>query len=121
MRYTFTALMLAGVLAASGVAFAQTAKPASSASAKPAAAKPAAAATHSVQGVVKSVDIETIQAELDKLIEDITKALERDRLLGGNVKWTEIKRVETDDGNLGAYAACAITVEFEYVSEGTTP
>ena len=60
MRYTFTALMLAGVLAASGVAIAQTAKPASSATAKPAAAKPAAAATHSVQGVVKSVDTSSL-------------------------------------------------------------
>jgi hypothetical protein len=52
MRYTLTALMLVGVLG-SGVAFAQTSKPASSTAAKP-AAKPAA--THSVQGVVKSID-----------------------------------------------------------------
>src|SRR5262245_2588091 len=54
MRYTLTALMLAGVLA-SGVAFAQTAQPAPNA-----AAKPAAAATHSVQGVVKSVDASSL-------------------------------------------------------------
>ena len=54
MRYTLTALMLAGALATSGAAFAQTPKPASNAAAKPAAAKPAA--THSTQGVVKSVD-----------------------------------------------------------------
>ena len=51
MRYTLTALMLAGTLAVSGLAIAQTAKPAPSP-----AAKPASTATHSVQGVVKSVD-----------------------------------------------------------------
>jgi hypothetical protein len=60
MRYTLTAFMLAGVLAASGLASAQTAKPASNSAAKPAAAKPAAAATHSVQGVVKSVDTSSL-------------------------------------------------------------
>jgi hypothetical protein len=59
MRITVTALMLAGGLVASGVAFAQPAKPASSAAATPAAAKPAAA-THSVQGVVKSVDTSSL-------------------------------------------------------------
>jgi hypothetical protein len=59
MRYTLTAFMLAGILATSGLAFAQTAKPSNSA-AKPAAAKPAAAATHSVQGVVKSVDASSL-------------------------------------------------------------
>ena len=56
MRYTLTALMLAGVLATSGIAFAQTStsKPASTSASKP--AKPATPATHSVKGVVKSVD-----------------------------------------------------------------
>jgi len=57
MRYTLTALMLAGALAVSGSAFAQTAKPASSSSKS---AKPASAATHSVEGVVKSVDASTL-------------------------------------------------------------
>jgi hypothetical protein len=56
MRYTLTALLLAGVLAVSGSAFAQTAKPASS-STKSAAKPPA---THSVEGVVKSVDASTL-------------------------------------------------------------
>ena len=55
MRYTLTALMLAGTLAVSGVAGAQTAKSASSS-----AAKPASTATHSVQGVVKSVDASSL-------------------------------------------------------------
>ena len=57
MRYTLTALMLAGVLATSGIALAQSSKPASSTAAMP-AAKPAA--THSVQGVVKSVDASSL-------------------------------------------------------------
>jgi hypothetical protein len=60
MRYTLTALMLAGVLATSGIAFAQASKQASNDAVKPAAAKPAAAATHSVQGVVKSVDTSSL-------------------------------------------------------------
>ena len=51
MRYTLTALMLAGMLAVSGLAMAQTSKSSSSST-----AKPASTATHSVQGVVKSVD-----------------------------------------------------------------
>jgi hypothetical protein len=55
MRYTLTALMLAGMLAVSGLAMAQTAKPASSS-----AAKSASTATHSAQGVVKSVDASSL-------------------------------------------------------------
>jgi len=60
MRYTLTALTLAGALLASAGAFAQTAKPAKPA--KPAAAAAAAkpAAVHSVEGVVKSVDASSI-------------------------------------------------------------
>jgi hypothetical protein len=54
MRYTLTALMLAGVLAVSGAAMAQTSKPSSSST------KPASTATHSVEGVVKSVDASTL-------------------------------------------------------------
>jgi hypothetical protein len=58
MRYTLTALMLAGALAVSGGAFAQSSsKPASSSSSK-ATTKPAA--THSVQGTVKSVDASSL-------------------------------------------------------------
>ena len=50
MRYTLTTLLVAGVLAVSGLASAQAAKPAAT------QGKASAAATHSVQGVVKSVD-----------------------------------------------------------------
>lgn len=75
-----------------------------------------------IVGYVKtSTGVAGTQVELDKLIEDVTKALETDRLQGGNAKWTEVKRVVTDDGDLGDLAACAITVEFDYVSEGVTP
>jgi hypothetical protein len=56
MRYTLTALLLAGALAISGASFAQSTKPASSST--KASAKPAA--THSVQGVVKSVDASSL-------------------------------------------------------------
>jgi hypothetical protein len=49
MRSILTVLLVVGVLAFSGPASAQTAKPV-------AAAKPATTATHSVQGVVKSID-----------------------------------------------------------------
>jgi hypothetical protein len=60
MRNTLTALMLAGALAISGAAFAQsTTKPAKPASSSTkASAKPAA--THSAQGVVKSVDASSL-------------------------------------------------------------
>ena len=54
MRYTLTALLFVCLLAVSTVAMAQTSKPAST------AAKPATAATHSVQGVVKSVDASSL-------------------------------------------------------------
>jgi hypothetical protein len=55
MRYTLTALILTGMMAVSGAAMAQTSKPSSAS-----AAKPASTATHSVQGVVKSVDASTL-------------------------------------------------------------
>ena len=52
MRYTLTALMLVGMLATSGLASAQTTQ----SSSKSTSAKAANTATHSVQGVVKTVD-----------------------------------------------------------------
>ncbi len=59
--------------------------------------------------------------EVEKLIQDVTKALEQDRLQGGNAKWTEVKRVATSDGDQDDLGVCAVTVEFNYVSEGVTP
>jgi hypothetical protein len=55
MRYTLTALMLVGILATSGLAIAQTTKSSSKSS-----TKSASTATHSVQGVVKSVDASSL-------------------------------------------------------------
>jgi len=63
MRHTLTTIVLAGALAASTAAFAQTSTSSSKPAAKPAAAapaKPAAASMHSVQGVVKSVDASSL-------------------------------------------------------------
>lgn len=56
MRYTLTALMLVGMLATSGLAMAQTTK----SSSKSTSAKLSSTATHSVQGVVKSVDTSSL-------------------------------------------------------------
>src|ERR1044072_3703465 len=56
MRYTLTALMLVGLLATSGLAVAQTTK----SSTKSSSSKSASTATHSVQGVVKSVDASSL-------------------------------------------------------------
>ena len=55
MRYTLTALMIVGLLATSGLAVAQTTKSSAKSS-----AKSASTATHSVQGVVKSVDASSL-------------------------------------------------------------
>lgn len=73
-------------------------------------------------GYVKSATGTTgTMDEIEKLVQDITKALEQDRLQGGNAKWTEVKRVVTSDGDTDDLGVCAVTVEFNYVSEGATP
>lgn len=66
---------------------------------------------------------EGAQEDLDDLIEDITKVIETDRLLGlsGTVTHSEIKRVVTDDGDMQTLAGCAMIVEIQYASEGITP
>jgi hypothetical protein len=69
----------------------------------------------SATGVTGTMD------EVEKFVEDITKALEQDRLQGDHVKWTEVKRVVTSDGDTDDLGVCAITVEFQYVSEGVSP
>lgn len=61
------------------------------------------------------------QQDLDELIADMTKAIETDPEQGGNVKNTQITSISTDDGDLLPIAGCVMTVEFMYVSEGTTP
>jgi len=73
-------------------------------------------------GFVKSAEgVSGAQGSLDSLIEDVTKALETDRLQGGLVNWTEVKRIRTDTGDLDPHAACAIEAHFIYTTEGTAP
>lgn len=75
-----------------------------------------------IVGFVKSLNgINGAQESMDSLIEDVTKALETDRLQGGIVNWTEIKSVKTDIGDLEPHAACVIVVHFVYTTGGTTP
>lgn len=62
-----------------------------------------------------------VQEQLDDLIEDITKAVEQDRTLGGNVKWLEIVSILTDDGDMQSYGACVVVVKLRYATEGTAP
>lgn len=62
-----------------------------------------------------------VQQDLDRLIEDVTKAVYADPTQGGLVHRTEVQRVDTDDGDLDPYAACVVTANFDYNSEGTTP
>jgi hypothetical protein len=62
-----------------------------------------------------------VQKDLDRLIEDVTKKLETDRLQGGLVHWTEITDIDTDDGDLMPYAGAVIAVEFQYTTEGIAP
>ena len=61
------------------------------------------------------------QIALDGLIEDVTKCLETDRLLGGLVNWTEIRSIKSDIGDIDPHAACGIDVYFIYTTEGVTP
>ena len=69
--------------------------------------------------VESSTGTDSIQQDLDDLIEDICEALEQDRKLGGLSKWLEVKSIATDDGDLEPHGVCAITVEIVYVTEGT--
>lgn len=73
-----------------------------------------------VYGAVKSSS-DHVQAELDKLIEDVTKALYADALQGGKTIFTDIRRIETDEGDLAPHAFFRMQVEFQHVSDGTSP
>lgn len=75
-----------------------------------------------ILGYVKSATgVAGTMDEVEKLVEDVTKALEADRLQGDHVKWTEVKKVVTSDGDTDDLGVCAVTVEFQYVSEGVAP
>lgn len=72
--------------------------------------------------VKRSNDVTGLQEDLDDVIEDVTIALEQDRLLGGNVaKNLEIMEVTTDDGDVLPFGAAVIIVEVMFTSRGTLP
>lgn len=67
-----------------------------------------------------------VELDLDKLIEDVTKAIETDPLQkdnSGNMRVynTEITDVATDDGDLQQVSGMVMSVVFSYVTEGTNP
>lgn len=62
-----------------------------------------------------------VELDLDKLIEDVTKAVETDPLQGGRVYNTEITDVASDDGDYFATSGFVMSVVFSYASEGVTP
>lgn len=75
-----------------------------------------------IVGYVKSATSASgIQIELDKLIEDVTKALEQDRKQGGRALWTQIARVYTDPGDIFPYGTFIMETEFTYAAEGINP
>lgn len=73
-----------------------------------------------IHGAVKSSD-GVVQVELDKLIEDVTKALSADYTQGGRVAYTDIKSVVTDEGDQHPHAFFRMEVAMLYKSVGTTP
>jgi hypothetical protein len=62
-----------------------------------------------------------VELDLDKLIEDMTKAIETDPLQGNRVYNTEITDVATDDGDLFPVSGVVMSVVFSYVTEGVSP
>jgi len=78
-------------------------------------------------GYVKADTAFTVQQELDKLIEDLTNALydgatvgASDPTHGGKVSWTDVKKVETDEGDNEPHAMFKMLVEFGYKRTGTS-
>lgn len=73
------------------------------------------------EGYVKnSTGLGGLNENLDDLIEDVTKALERDRTLGGLItKWLEIKSIKTDESDVQSFGGMAMSVEIVYVSDQT--
>lgn len=62
-----------------------------------------------------------VELDLDKLIEDVTKAIETDPLQGNRVYNTEITDVVTDDGDLFPNSGMVLSAVFSYVTEGIAP
>jgi len=61
------------------------------------------------------------QVELDKFIEDMTKAIYVDPTQGGRVAYTDIIRVVTDEGDRVPHAFFRMEVEFMYKQAGINP
>lgn len=73
-------------------------------------------------GMVKqNIDTLQIQNELDKLIEDVTKAIYTDVRLGNNVAYSDIKQILTDQGDQLDHAAFSMQLEVSYKSAGVLP
>jgi hypothetical protein len=62
-----------------------------------------------------------VQAQLDKLVADLGKALEKDRTQNGIVLWSSIDRIKTDAGDSESYAVAMMDVAFNYTQSGVTP
>lgn len=76
-----------------------------------------------IEGYVKnSTGTDGLQQNIDDLIEDVTRAFERDRTLGGlSAKWIEIKSIKSDESDNQGYGAFLMVVEVVYVTEQTLP
>ena len=75
-----------------------------------------------ILGYVKnSTGLAGLQNDMDLLIEDVTKALETDRMFGGLAKTFNIGTILTDDGDLMPFGVIALSVKISYVSEKGTP
>jgi len=74
-----------------------------------------------VVGFIEGRDGDSAQEAMDDFIADTTRALETDRLLGGNAKHLEIKNIVTDDGNMAPRAGFVVEVDIAYATEGVTP
>ncbi len=61
------------------------------------------------------------QQDLDKLIQDLTKAIETDPLQTSLCHNTEVTAVNTDDGDALPVAGAVLTVEFMLATEGINP
>ncbi len=61
------------------------------------------------------------QKDLDKLIQDVTNAIEDDPLQNELVKWTEITDIATDEGDATPIGGFVMAVTFEYVDERSSP
>lgn len=73
-----------------------------------------------IYGIVKASS-NSVQQELDKLIEDVTKALYTDPTQGNRTLYTDIKSIVTDEGDNEQHAVFRMTVEMSYISDGTSP